>query len=62
MPTFAEIVNVEAPNDIDGISFLQTLLNKKDQIQHKYLYWEFHEKGRVAIRKVNGRGFVMMFR
>ena len=41
MPTFAEIVNVEAPNDIDGISFLPTLLNKKDQIQHKYSIGNF---------------------
>ena len=57
MPTFAEIVNVDTPNDIDGISFLPTLLNKKDQIQHKYLYWEFHEKrGRVAIRRGQWKG------
>jgi arylsulfatase A-like enzyme len=41
LPTCAEIVNVKAPEDIDGISYLPTLLGKnKKQIQHKYLYWE----------------------
>jgi len=41
LPTCAEIVNVKAPENIDGISYLPTLLGKsKKQIQHKYLYWE----------------------
>ena len=41
LPTCAELVNVKAPADIDGISYLPTLLGKdKKQIQHKYLYWE----------------------
>ena len=52
MPTFADIIDKELLDDIDGISFLPTLMGKNDQKQHKYLYWEFHEKkGRVAIRK-----------
>ena len=35
----------------DGISFLPTLLSKKDQQAHDYLYWEFHElNGREALR------------
>lgn len=51
MPTVADIAGVAAPEDIDGISYLPTLLGK-DQPGHEYLYWEFHEKGgRVAIRK-----------
>lgn len=41
LPTCAEIVNVNAPAGIDGISYLPTLLGKdKKQIKHKYLYWE----------------------
>ena len=57
MPTYADILNKDLPNDIDGISFLPTLLGKKEQKQHKYLYWEFHEKkGRVAIRKDSWKG------
>ena len=53
-PTFCDISGVQTPNNIDGISFLPTLLNKDTQTQHKYLYWEFHEKGgRQAIRNGN---------
>ncbi len=41
LPTCAELVKVKAPADIDGISYLPTLLGKdKKQIKHKYLYWE----------------------
>ncbi len=51
-PTFSEIVGVESPKDIDGVSLLPTLLgNDADQKEHEYLYWEFHEKGgRQAVR------------
>ncbi len=52
MPTFAEIAGIESPANIDGISFLPTLLNHGNQKKHDYLYWEFHEKnGRKALRK-----------
>ena len=52
MPTIAELAGVNAPDNIDGISFLPTLLGKADQKQHDYLYWEFHEQGgRKALRK-----------
>ncbi len=51
MPTALELADVEAPDEIDGISYLPTLLNKK-QDQHNYLYWEFHEQGgKQAVRK-----------
>ncbi|MCL4134058.1 UNVERIFIED_CONTAM: hypothetical protein GTU68_055260 [Idotea baltica] len=54
-PTFSEIAGLEIPNELDGISFLPTLLGKSNQqIKHEYLYWEFHERGgRQAIRKDN---------
>lgn len=52
MPTFAEISGAEKPENIDGISFLPTLLQQDGQRKHDYLYWEFHEKGgRIAIRQ-----------
>ncbi len=52
MPTLAEIVNVKPPKDIQGISFLPTLLGKQKQKEHEFLYWEFHEfGGRQAVRK-----------
>lgn len=41
LPTCAEIVNVKKPENIDGISFLPTLLGEtENQIEHEYLYWE----------------------
>jgi len=44
MPTACDIAGVEIPQDIDGISFLPTLTgNSKEQLEHEYLYWEFHE-------------------
>lgn len=52
VPTLMEIVDSELSTDIDGVSFLPTLLGKDDQREHDHLYWEFHEKGgRQAIRK-----------
>ncbi|GAB5553089.1 MAG: arylsulfatase [Saprospiraceae bacterium] len=54
-PTLAELTNMEAPENIDGISFLPTLKGTVEaQEKHDYLYWEFHERGgRLAIRKGN---------
>lgn len=50
-PTFCEVAGLSAESDIDGLSFLPTLLGQ-EQTQHEYLYWEFHERGgRQAVRK-----------
>jgi arylsulfatase A-like enzyme len=43
MPTLAEIAQVKTPMQSDGISFLPALIGK-NQKQHDFLYWEFHEK------------------
>jgi len=52
MPTLAELAGIQAPKNIDGISFLPTLLGEPGQKEHDYLYWEFHEMGgRQAVRK-----------
>ncbi|MEI8087027.1 MAG: arylsulfatase [Paludibacter sp.] len=41
LPTCAELVNVAKPENIDGISYLPTLLGQtKKQKEHEYLYWE----------------------
>lgn len=54
MPTLAAITGAKTPANIDGISFLPTLLAQKDQLKHEYMYWEFHELGgRQAVRKGN---------
>lgn len=52
LPTMADIVNAETPDNLDGISYLPTLKGIGSQMEHDYLYWEFHENnGRQAIRK-----------
>ncbi len=51
-PTFLSAAGVRSSATIDGISLLPTLLNKNgQQVQHEYLYWEFHEEGgKQAVR------------
>jgi len=44
LPTFCDIANIKSPENIDGISFLPTLLGKT-QSKHKYLYWKFMSGG-----------------
>jgi arylsulfatase len=49
LPTFTELVGIETPKHIDGISFLPTLLGRpEDQRKHEFLYWEY--QGKQAIR------------
>lgn len=51
MPTACELAGVDAPEGLDGISYVPALLGQ-EQAEHDYLYWEFHEKaGKQAIRK-----------
>jgi len=50
-PLFQQLAGIPVTKNIDGISILPTLLQTKKQIQHPYLYWEFHENnGRQAVR------------
>lgn len=52
LPTFADILGKKTLNKVNGISFLPSLKGAKEQKQHDFLYWEFHELGgRQAIRK-----------
>ena len=49
LPTFTELVGIDTPDDIDGISFLPTLLDRpEDQRKHEFLYWEY--QGKQAVR------------
>ena len=45
LPTACELAGVTVPGAIDGVSYLPTLLGRKGQRQHDYLYWEFLERG-----------------
>lgn len=55
-PTFLELAGIENKIPVDGISFVPTLVKKKNR-EHEYLYWEFHENtGRQAVRWKNWKG------
>lgn len=60
MPTLCDIAGVKAPKS-DGISFLPTLLGKR-QKRHDYLYWEFppfkQDRGWLSIRMGQWKGLV----
>jgi arylsulfatase A len=57
MPTLADVAGQPEPEHTDGISFLPTLLNDREQAQHAFLYWEFPERGgRIAIRMNQWKG------
>ncbi len=45
LPTFCDIAAIKATENMDGLSFLPTLKNEGNQLQHEYLYWEFPEYG-----------------
>lgn len=50
LPTLCELTGSPVPADIDGISFLPTLMGES-QPKHEYLYWEFYEQGgKKAVR------------
>ena len=51
LPTACELTGVKPPQNIDGISYLPTLLGKR-QPQHEYLYWKYDisSGGKEAIR------------
>ncbi|WP_425399011.1 arylsulfatase [Aeoliella sp.] len=57
LPTACELAGVTCPPEVDGISYVPTLLGNRDQERHDYLYWEFYEQGgKQAIRKGNWKG------
>lgn len=57
VPTFNELAGVPVPENTDGISMVSTLLGRGEQPEHKYLYWEFHERGgRIAVRMGKWKG------
>ena len=55
LPTVAELAGTTAPEGIDGVSFLPTLLgNADEQREHPHLYWESADrKGGQAVRMGN---------
>lgn len=57
LPTFCQASGAPIPDDIDGVSFLPTLLGKPQKKQHKFLYWEFPSYGgQQAVRMGKWKG------
>lgn len=57
LPTLCEITGAEPEGNLDGISFLPTLLNKNNQKKHEFLYWEFPASGgQQAVRMGKWKG------
>lgn len=63
LPSACELAGIAPPRGIDGISMVQTLRGlgmggiKRMQLQHEFLYWEFHERGsKQAVRMRNWKG------
>lgn len=56
-PTLLELAQIELEHEVDGISMVPTLLGKKGQRKHDYLYWEFGERGgATAVLKGDWKG------
>ena len=45
LPTLCEVAGVAAPGETDGISFAPTMLGRRKQREHAYLFWEYPESG-----------------
>jgi arylsulfatase len=57
LPTLCQLAGTEPPKEIDGISFLPTLLGKGEQVKHPFLYWEFPAYGgQQAVRMGDWKG------
>jgi arylsulfatase A len=57
LPTITDILGCGTPPDIDGVSFLPTLLgNSSNQEKHEYLYWEY--SGKQAVRRGDWKAYL----
>ena len=57
LPTLGDLIGAETPKEVDGISFLPTLLGTDSQPSHEFLYWEFPAyKGQQAVRLGDWKG------
>jgi arylsulfatase A-like enzyme len=58
--TAADLAGAAAPENLDGLSFVPTLLGEPGkQARHDFLYWEFHEGGfkQAALYQGRWKGF-----
>ncbi len=50
LPTAAELAGSRIPDEVDGLSFVPTLLGRDRQPQHESLYFEYHGRKSQAAR------------
>lgn len=56
MATFAAILGVEAPDDLDSNSFLPVLKREHEAfVSSEFLYWEFNGKEKGVVVRMDGR-------
>ena len=59
LPTACTLAGVSRSYTTDGKSFVPTLTGRGQQLQHDYLYFEFHEgNGAQAIRRGNWKAVI----
>jgi arylsulfatase A len=57
LPTVGDILEVETPDSLDGLSMLPSILTGSQERKHEFLYWEFHEQnGKQAVRFGDWKG------
>jgi arylsulfatase len=57
MPTLCDLAGAPIPKETDGLSILPTLLDRGEQKQHAFFYWEFPSYGgQQAVRMGNWKG------
>jgi arylsulfatase A-like enzyme len=57
LPTLADVGGAAPPENIDGVSVLDTLLGREQFLGDRMLYWEFFESGfQQAVRWKNWKG------
>lgn len=45
LPTATDLAGTKSPAGLDGVSVLPALLGRSQQLEDRFLYWEFFEKG-----------------
>jgi arylsulfatase A-like enzyme len=54
LPTLAEVAGIRPSQNIDGVSVLPSLVGKRQNLDERFLYWEFFERGfQQAVRRRN---------